>query len=55
MMLGVLKQFVDWSKMEINVKKCLIASYLVDGNRDDCSLRESLMFKNQAIPNPTLA
>jgi hypothetical protein len=31
--LGVLEDFVDWSKMEMNVKKCATASYLKDMNR----------------------
>jgi hypothetical protein len=54
-MLGVFEQFVDWSKIEVNVKKCTTASYLIDGNRHRCSFRESRMFKNQGIPNRTLA
>jgi hypothetical protein len=29
-MLKVLENFVDWSKMEVNVKKCATASYLKD-------------------------
>jgi hypothetical protein len=32
-MLEVLEDFVDWSKMEVNVKKCATASYLNNMNR----------------------
>jgi hypothetical protein len=41
--------------MEVNVKKCETASYLNDVDRHRCSLAENLKFKNQAIPNLTLA
>jgi ribosomal protein L27 len=54
-MLGVLESFVDWSRMEVNVKKCATASYLRDVNRHRCSLSRNLEFKNQPIPNLTLA
>jgi hypothetical protein len=54
-MLRVLDHFVDWSQMEVNVKKCATASYLIDRNRHRCSLARSLMFKGQDIPNLTLA
>jgi hypothetical protein len=54
-MLRVLERFVDWSRMEVNVKKCSTASYLLDMNRHRSSLAYNLTFKNQAIPNLTLA
>jgi hypothetical protein len=54
-MLQVLEEFVDWSRMEVNVKKCATASYLRDMNRHRCSLTRSLNFKGQQIPNLTLA
>jgi ribosome biogenesis protein Nip4 len=54
-MLENLENFVDWSRMEVNVKKCATASYLRDANRHRCSLAENLMFKGQQIPNLTLA
>jgi hypothetical protein len=53
--LGILEQFVDWSRMEVTVKKCSTASYLVDANRYRCSLARSLKFKGQEVPNLTLA
>jgi hypothetical protein len=54
-MLGVLQRFVDWSKMEVNAKKCATASYMIDGNHHRSSLAENLKFKNQDITNLTLA
>jgi hypothetical protein len=54
-MLQVLEEFVDWSRMEVNVKKCATASSLRDGNRHRCSLADNLVFKGQANPNLTLA
>jgi hypothetical protein len=36
-MLEVLEDFVDWSKMEVNVKKCATTSYLKDMNIHRCS------------------
>jgi hypothetical protein len=54
-MLEVLEDFVDWPKMEVNVKKCAAASYLKDTNRHRCSLAANLNFKGQPIPNLTLA
>jgi hypothetical protein len=53
--LRILEQFVDWSQMKVNVKKCAIASYLIDKNRHRRSLAENLKFKGQDIPNLTLA
>jgi hypothetical protein len=53
-MLGVLERFVDWSKMEVNVKKCATVSYLIDMNQRRSSLVNSLIFKGQSIPNLTL-
>jgi hypothetical protein len=40
--------------MEINVKKCATASYLIDMNQRRSSFTNSLMFKGQLIPNLTL-
>jgi hypothetical protein len=54
-MLRVLEGFIDWSKMEVNVKKCAAASYLRDMNRHRCSLARNLNSKGQPIPNLTLA
>jgi hypothetical protein len=54
-MFEVFEDFVNWSKMEVNVKKCATASYLKDMNRQRFSLAENLNFKGQPIPNLTLA
>jgi hypothetical protein len=54
-MLEILEDFVDWSRMEVNVKKCATASYLKDMNRHRCSLAANLNFKGQQIPNLMLA
>jgi hypothetical protein len=54
-MLEGLERFVNWSQMEVNVRKCATASYIQDANHHRCSLRESLTFKGQEIPNLTLA
>jgi hypothetical protein len=51
----ILEDFVDWSRMEVNVKKCATASYLKDMNRHRCSLAANLNFKGQPIPNLMLA
>jgi hypothetical protein len=52
-MLGTLENFTNWSQMEVNVKKCATASYLLDGNRHRSHLREKLKFTGQEIPNLT--
>jgi hypothetical protein len=52
-MLEVLEDFTNWSQMEVNVKRCATASYLLDMNRRRCSLRDKLKFKGQEIPNLT--
>jgi hypothetical protein len=54
-MLEVLERFVNWSRMEVNAKKCATASYMIDSNYHRSSLAETLKFKNQEIPNLTLA
>jgi hypothetical protein len=41
--------------MEVNVKKCATASYLMDSNRHRCSLAENLKLNGSSIPNLTLA
>jgi hypothetical protein len=51
----MLEDFVDWSKMEVNVKKYATASYLKDTNRHRCSLTANLNFKGQPTPNLMLA
>jgi hypothetical protein len=51
-MLKVLEDFVDWSKMEVNVKKCATASYLRDMNRHRCSSARSLNLKGATNPKP---
>jgi hypothetical protein len=53
-MLRSLGSFVRWSQMEVNAKKCATASYLIDSKGHRCSLRESLRFNDQEIPNLTL-
>jgi hypothetical protein len=54
-MLRILERFVNWSKMEVNVKKCATISYLCDGNRRQSSLTYNFTFKDQEILNLTLA
>jgi 3-dehydroquinate dehydratase len=54
-MLEVLESFVNWSQMEVNVKKCATASYVLDSRHHRSSLAEKLTFKGQEIPNLTLA
>jgi hypothetical protein len=54
-MLRVPEAFTNWWHMEVNVKKCATASYLTDTEGHRCSLAENLEFKNQQIPNLTLA
>jgi hypothetical protein len=54
-MLGILESFVNWSQMEVNVKKCATTSYILDAGHHRSSLAEKLTFKGQEIPNLTLA
>jgi hypothetical protein len=54
-MLKILEEFAEWSRMEVNVKKCATASYLIDGHPPRCSLAENLKFRGQDIPNLTFA
>jgi hypothetical protein len=54
-MLKVLEDFVNWSRMEVGVQKCVTPSYLIDTNRHRCSLAESPKSNQQDIPNLTLA
>jgi hypothetical protein len=54
-MLQVVENVVQWSQVEVNVKKCETASDLNDVHRHRSSLAGNLKFKNQAIPNLTLA
>jgi hypothetical protein len=53
-MLRTLETFTRWAKMEVNVRKCTTASYLLDRNHHRCSLSNCFEFNNQLIPNLTL-
>jgi hypothetical protein len=53
-MLNKFEEFTKWAKMEVNVKKCATASYLIDGNRHRCCLAENLTLNGSPIPNLTL-
>jgi hypothetical protein len=55
LMLRKLEEFARWSRMDVNVKKCATASYLLDKNRHRCSLSENLTLNDAPIPNLTLA
>jgi hypothetical protein len=50
-----LEEFARWSNMEVNVKKCAMASYMTDSNRHRCYLAENLELNGAPIPNLTLA
>jgi hypothetical protein len=54
-MMKILERFVEWSNMEVNAKKCAMASYIFDEQRRRCSLADNLVFKGQSIPNLTFA
>jgi hypothetical protein len=54
-MLSKLEEFTRWAKMEVNVKKCATAPYLIDSNRHRCSLAENLGLNGKPIPKRTLA
>jgi hypothetical protein len=54
-MLKSLEIFTKWSKMEVNVKKCSTASYLLNDHGHRCSLTNCFKFQNQDIPNLTLS
>jgi hypothetical protein len=45
-MLKSLELFTKWSKMEVNVKKCTTASYLLDAEKHRCSLTTGFRFRN---------
>jgi hypothetical protein len=53
-MLKTLETFTKWAKMDVNVKKCTTASYLLDQDHHRYSLTQNLKFNNQEIPNLTL-
>jgi hypothetical protein len=53
-MLSSLEIFTRWSKMEVNVKKCSTASYLLNEQQHRYSLSYNLKFNNKDIPNLTL-
>jgi hypothetical protein len=50
-MLESLDFFTRWSKMEVNVKKCTTASYLLDQDNHRYLLTENFKFQGQDIPN----
>jgi hypothetical protein len=54
-LLRSLEVFTNWSKMEVNVKKCSTASYLFNNDHHRCTLTEPLKFRNQDIPNLSLS
>jgi hypothetical protein len=53
--LSKLEEFTRWGKMEVDVKECAPASYLMGSNRHPCSLAENLKLNGASIPNLTLA
>jgi hypothetical protein len=53
-MLRKLEDFVRWSQMEVNVKKCAVASYMLDEHGHRSSLGELLQLCGNDIPNLTL-
>jgi hypothetical protein len=53
-MLQTLEEFTEWSRMEVNTKKCTTASYMLDRMRHRCALRANLKFRGQQIPNLTM-
>jgi hypothetical protein len=55
LILRKLEEFTRWSHLEVNVKKCATASYLIDSNRHRCSLAENFELNGAPIPNLTLA
>jgi hypothetical protein len=48
-MLEVRENFMNWSQIEGDVKKCATASFLLDINIRRCSLRDQLRFKGRDI------
>jgi hypothetical protein len=46
-----LELFTVWSKMDVNVKKCATASYMLDQEGHRCTLNQNLRFMGQDIPN----
>jgi hypothetical protein len=50
-----IEEFARWSKMEVNVKKCATASYLIDINRHRYCLAENLELNGAPIDNLILA
>jgi hypothetical protein len=50
-MFQILDQFVEWSRMEINVSKCATTSYTCDEDRRRTYLGDSFQFRGEAIPN----
>jgi hypothetical protein len=55
LMLNKLEEFTRWVTMDVNVKKCVTASSLIDSNGNRCRLAENLMFDGSRIPSLTLA
>jgi hypothetical protein len=54
-MLQILDQFVEWSRIEINVSKCATASYIYDENKQQTYLDDSFQFRGETIPDLTIA
>jgi hypothetical protein len=54
-MLQKLEDFERWSRMEVHVKKCATASYMLDQSNHRSSLEEPLRLDRNEIPNLTLA
>jgi hypothetical protein len=54
-MLQILEYFAEWSRMEVNVEKCAIASYVYDEDRRRIFLDRCFTLREQEIPNMTTA
>jgi hypothetical protein len=50
-MFEILDQFVEWSRIEANLSKCVTASDISDENRRWTCLDDSLEFRGEAMPN----
>jgi hypothetical protein len=53
--LEILKDYVDWSRTNVNVGKSGTSSFVLDENGHRSTLAEPFMFKGEAIPNFTRA
>jgi hypothetical protein len=54
-MLEILEEYTQWSKMEINLEKCAIASYFYDEDKRLTYSDNNVRFRGEAIPNLTTA